>query len=491
MFKSGLRKIGAGLALLLLILIIILLVNMIRASSSGEFAPSSAAQNQNLPAVDRDAVAANLAKAISFKTISTQPENPDFAEFRAWLSTAYPLTHAAFEKQILGGGTLLFKWPGSNAAAAPVLLTGHYDVVPVSPDTKDQWKYDPFGSHIAENYIWGRGALDNKSAVIAIMEAAENMLKAGFQPRQTLYFSFGHDEEIGGRAGAASVVQYFKDNDIELAWSLDEGSYAFVGMFPGIAGPVASINVAEKGFLTLKITAKGAGGHSSMPPAQTAVGLLAKAVTKIEENPLPGKIDGLTKDMFDGLAPHFEPAQRLMFANQWLFGDFLEGELSRSPATNAMLRTTTAPTMLSGSPKENILPTTATAMVNFRIHPRDTVEYVQNHVSDLVSTENITVEQAGMWSNEPSKISSHESTGYQLIAQSFVDIYGKIIIVPGLTVAGTDSSHYAKVAKDAYRINPFLISQDDLNRFHGLNERISIENMEKGVAYFQTIIGKL
>ena len=181
----------------------------------------------------------------------------------------------------------------------------------------------------------------------------------------------------------------------------------------------------------------------------------------------------------------------MFFANRWLFGPLLESELSKIPSTNAMLRTTTAPTMLSGSIKQNVLPTEAVATVNFRIHPRDNVAGVLKYVRDLVASDNVDVEILDGRGTAASPVSSHRSEGYGVIAQSLRDAFGTIIVLPGLTIAGTDSKHYGKVADDAYRINPFLVGLDDTARFHGIDERISVKNMERGVTAFMLLIERL
>jgi len=262
-------------------------------------------------------------------------------------------------------------------------------------------------------------------------------------------------------------------------------------IFPGLSQPVASINVAEKGFVSLLVTATGQGGHSSMPPRETAVGTLARAITKIEDNPLPGGLSGVSESMFNELAPHLGFGQRMLFANRWLFGSLLESELSKTPSTNAMVRTTTAPTMLSGSIKENVLPTEAVATINFRIHPRDNGKAILKYIQDLVADENIKVTILNDRTSPASSVSSHQSEGYQAIEKSLRHAFGPIVVLPGLTIAGTDRKHYSKVADDAYRINPFIVRPDDTVRFHGIDERISVKNMEQGVLAFTLLIEQL
>ena len=436
--------------------------------------------------VDAQAIGARLSQAVQFATISQQPPVPTdpvpFERFIAWLAKTYPAVHDKLSRELIGGHTLLYKWNGKDPAGRPALLTAHYDVVPVIPGTEKDWKHPPFGGVIADGYVWGRGALDDKSAVIAMMEAVTYLLAEGFQPPQTIYLSFGHDEELGGDRGAAAVAAHLKAQKVRLAWSLDEGSFVLDGIVPGVPRPVASINVAEKGYLTVDLTARAAGGHSSMPPRETAVGILAQAIVKLQQAPLPGGLDGITGDSFAALARYMPFDKRLLFANPWLFGPLIESALAKSPVTNAAMRTTTAPTMLSGSVKENVLPIEATATVNFRLHPRDAPDAVVAHVKKAIADErvSITVRRA----DPASPVASIDSAAYHAIARAVRRVYGDVGVVPGLTIAGTDSKHYQTVSDNAYRFNPMIITSQDLAGFHGTNERISIENLVRAARFY-------
>jgi len=260
-------------------------------------------------------------------------------------------------------------------------------------------------------------------------------------------------------------------------------------MIPGLTKDVASINVAEKGYITLEIIASAAGGHSSLPPRETAVGRLARAIAKLQEAPYPGGLTGVSKDFFNGLGPHMDRQQRMVFANQWLFRPVLERILSGSAPTDAMLRTTIAPTMLAGSHTENVLPQRAVATVNFRIHPRDTIEGTIDHVGALLDDPMIEVKPRNA-GNPPSPVSSSSSAGYRLLAQSFQQVFEGSIAVPGMTIAGTDTKHYSKIATDSYRINPFIFTADELPLIHGANERISIENLARGAQFYHLLLRK-
>ena len=297
--------------------------------------------------------------------------------------------------------------------------------------------------------FWGRGTLDDKGAIIAMMHAVEKLAEKGFTPKRTIYFSFGHDEEIGGRRGAGAVVQHLSDAGVQLEWTLDEGSMVLRDVVPGLNSDMASINVAEKGYLTLDITTKSVGGHASLPPRDTAVSDLAHALATLQENPVDGGLTGVSKDFFNAIGPNFALGQRIVFANQWLFKPLLENILSKSSSTDAMLRTSMAPTMLTGSQTENVLAQEATATINFRLHPRDTVQDVIQHVKDNVGDIDVDVTVRGEAGREASSVSSKDSVGFSLLATTFKQVFGEVIIVPGLTIAATDTKHYSKISDDS------------------------------------------
>lgn len=439
---------------------------------------------------DRDTIAQHMSQAIQFKTVSKQrpsrAEPEPFNNFIAWLQLTYPDVHRSMKRELISDHTILLRWAGSDQAAKPVLLTGHYDVVPVIPGTESLWKEPPYSGNISDGYVWGRGALDDKGAVIAMMEAATLLVKQGFQPKQTVYFSFGHDEEVSGRDGAGAVAAHLKAQNIQLDWSLDEGSFVISGLIPGVDKPVASINLAEKGYTTLQLIAKAAGGHSSVPPSKTAVGDLAEAIVKLQESPLPGGLDGLSGDMYDVLGRHMSFGARMGFANQWLLGGMVESTIAKIPAGNAMMRTTIAPTMLSASIKENVLPIRAVATVNFRLHPRDTVQSVTDHVRRAIDNDAIEIKVVS--GNEASSVADISSASYAAIVDTTRQIFGDVIVTPGITVAATDSRHYSTVSDNAYRFNPMEVGPEDMAAFHGTNERISIDNLVRATDFYAQLL---
>ncbi len=480
--KRFIQVLGGGLLLLIAVIVG-------RAVILTPSAPSPGPTTER--PVDAGGIASRTSQSIRFKTISKQaPQTLDpgpFEAFIKWTTLTYPEVHQKLEWERVGTYSLLYTWKGSNPSLAPILLTGHYDVVPVIPGSEADWAYPPFEGAIADGYVWGRGALDNKSAVVTIYEAATLLLTEGFKPKRTIYFAFDHDEEIGGQEGAGAITELLRSRGVELEWSLDEGSFLIQGLMPGIAAPIASINVAEKGYLTLDVVAKGQGGHSSMPPPHTAVGKLAAVIVKIEDNPMPGGIEGLMAEGLDGIAPHAQFGFRIILANRWLFDPLLEIALSSTGAGNAMLRTTIAATMLSGSVKENVLPIEAVATINFRLHPRDTVDDVIAHLQDVIQDKAIEIRPRGEGS-AASKVSSSQSAGFRDIAAAVQDVVGSAVIMPGITVGGTDSRHFSRIAKDAYRFNPMIVTGDDLAGFHGTNERISIDNLVRATRIYVRVI---
>lgn len=478
-FKIVLTGVSAAFVLL----VAVLLINTVRYTP-----PAQASVVKQLPIAPLEMAAVKLSQAVAFQTVSSRVDSESFDDFLSWLPTAFPGVHRVMSRRLLNERTPLYVWTGSDSSLKSVLFGAHYDVVPVQQETLGQWTHQPFTGAITKDYVWGRGALDNKGSLVALLEAAERLVASGFAPKRTLYFSLGHDEELGGENGAGAVAALLEQEGVELAWVLDEGSFVLDGIIKGLERPVASINVAEKGFMSLKLVVSAAGGHSSMPPKETAVGTLAVAIDRLQKAPVPGGLTGVSEDFFDQLGRHFGFGRRVLFANRWLFSPLLETFLSSAATTNAVIRTTTAPTMLTGSPAHNVLPTQATATINFRLHPRDTVESVVAYVRRTVADERVEVRMPTSDLNEASSVSSHSADGYTAIAHGVHAVYGDVITVPGLTIAATDSRHYSQIAQDAYRFSPFVINDSDLSRFHGIDERLSLNNLQSGITFYMALM---
>lgn len=431
----------------------------------------------------------NLAAAIRLETISHE----DPAEFRAepflalhrLLEASYPRTHAKLEREVVADYSLLYTWRGSDAALAPILLTAHLDVVPVTSEALPDWDHPPFAGEIADGFVWGRGALDDKGSLIAIFEAVEQLVAAGFAPQRTIYLAFGHDEEVGGDHGAAALTELLRKRGVRLWMSLDEG-LAVVSGTAGITGSAALVGIAEKGFLTLDLTAREPGGHSSTPPRQSAIGRIARVVQRLEANPLPARIDGVSAEMFDALAPLLPVERRLALQNRSWLGPVLEWFLAQDPATNALIRTTTAVTIVRGGVKENVLPQSATVTVNFRLLPGDTVNGVVAQVREIIGDD--AIEIAKRTADEASAVSSPDGAQFEAIRSALHELDPGLPIAPALVLGGTDTKWYGQISDASFRFVPFHFDASDLRRPHGTDERISVQNIGWGVRFYGALI---
>ena len=452
-----------------------------------------AAQSEAIAAInidwDEQKAAQRLAKSITFKTISSGDGSVDDAAFEAmhaYLKQTYPLVFSQLSLTKPLSQTLLFKWHGKDPSQAPIMLIGHQDVVPVIPGTEDEWHQPPFGGVIANGYIWGRGALDDKVGVIGILEAAERLLSEGWQPPRDIYLGFGHDEEVGGK-GAVAMANWLKERDIQLAFLLDEGGVIANGMLPGVNKSVALIGPAEKGYLSLVVTAKSEGGHSSMPPKQTASGILAEAIIKLEEERFPANLDSVTS-LIKGLGAEQPYLQRFMFANSWLFASLLEYGLSSDQRMNPNIRTTTAVTMLSGSIKDNVLPIEAKAVVNFRILPGETIETVLAEVKRKVAHEAINVSIYDAFGSNPSKVAPVTSSGYKTLSKVIRQVRPDVIVAPKLVTGATDARHFEGVSDASFRFSGMDIDPEQASGLHGTNERLGVESFGNAIKVYYLLL---
>ncbi|MGE0597137.1 MAG: M20/M25/M40 family metallo-hydrolase [Hyphomonadaceae bacterium] len=436
---------------------------------------------------DASAATMRLGEALRFRTVSLVAETDDraqFEQFHAWMAARYPAFHAVAQRETVGELSLLYTWAGSDPAQPPLLLLAHQDVVPVPEDTRAAWRVDPFGGVVQDGAIWGRGAIDDKGSLVAILEAAEVLAASGRQPVRTILLAFGHDEEIGGENGAVQMASLLAQRGVRAWFALDEGSAA-IARHPLTGAPAAIIGISEKGAGTLRVTAVGQPGHSSMPPRETAVSRLAQAISRIHDMPIEHRLEGgPALDMMRALAPELSLANRTALANEWLFSPLLAEQLSDNPTAQALLGTTIAPTMVEGGVRANVLPGEAHASINLRIHPRDNAADLLRRARQAVADlEGVTVAWEG-GAVEASAVSSADSSSYALIAALSRALLPDAAAAPGLVLAGTDARHYGDVAENVYRFQPILLTAEDLEGLHGVNERISLENYERLIRFY-------
>ena len=419
-----------------------------------------------------------LSKVVQMKTVSHQdPSNMDaapFHDFEAAVRDFYPRTFSELEVTMISEHSFLLKWQGSDQNLKPVLVDAHYDVVPVEPGTEDDWNFEPYSGAVENGYVLGRGTIDMKSPAMATFEAIEKLLIAGHQPTRTLYYSLGHDEELGGRNGAAKIAEHLKEQGVTFEYMLGEGGIA-LDSHPLLPGrQVVMVNLAQKGFVTLTLSTTGEGGHSSSPTEDNSLVRLAEAVSKLHRQPFDPKLVSPVSDMLESIGNMRGGVMGFALKNQWLTSPFLIDQLSSDRLTRSMVITTTAVTMFNAGVKENVIPQRAEAKVNFRLLPGDTKETLIADVKAIIDDPEVTVEAASDWNVIP-QVADMNALGYELIKESVAEILPDAAVIPGLLIATTDTKHYEDLAENVYHFQPMFIAMEDASGIHGTNERVRVD----------------
>ena len=437
--------------------------------------------------VDDEKIIKHFIEKIQFKTISYDDssliDQQAFHDFKAHLRSAYPKINEVATYQKIGTG-VLFHIKGKSSDK-PIVLMSHFDVVPVSKN----WTVDPFGGSTDDTYVYGRGTLDTKLTINAVMESVEYMLSKQKVLNQDVYISFGGDEEIGGKAQRA-IVDYFKTHHIRPYLVLDEGGAIVSHMFPGVKEKVAAIGIAEKGFLNLEFKAESKGGHASMPPKETPVTLLASAVKKLNESKqFKMHMTEPVKAMFDHITPYSSNFFiRMIFSNMWLFNPIIKliAKLSGGQL-NAMFKTTLAFTVSEGSKAYNVLPNEAKIGVNIRLRPDESSDVIMARIKKIIANDDITV--TPLLVSEPSPLSFMDE-GYMMLEKAVTDTWQHTIVSPYLMVATTDSRYYHDICDRVYKFSPMDVSKDDLSRMHADDERMSKENVINSVKFYIRLLNQ-
>ena len=473
------------LAIFLTLLLIVLVVNTFRLTPHQLTDVPPAA-----PITIPDSAIQRLAGAIRIPTVSytdyTLTDTTQFDRFLAYCQTAFPLVHQRLKRETFNQYGLLFEWRGRNANLKPILLMGHYDVVPVIQGTQKMWKRPPFGGIIEGEYLYGRGTLDDKMSVMALLESVEYLLQTNFQPDRTLLLAFGPDEETSGQ-GAQTIAAALKKQNRSLEYILDEGGVIRTEGVAGLNKPVALIGISEKGYLSLEISAIGKGGHSSMPPAQTSIGMVSEAVSRLERNPFPARLDGGIARLLDYLASEVPFGQRMVLANRWIFSPLIKQMIAQTNSGNASIRTTTAPTIFRAGAKDNVLPIDATATVNFRLLPGDTVEGVIERVKEVIANDSLSITVLGK-GNNPAAVSDPESPSFLTIHRTIRSIFPDVAVAPYVMLGATDAKFYSAVSPAIYRFSPIPLNEAETQSIHGTNERIRLKDYQTMIRFYVALI---
>ena len=435
--------------------------------------------------------ATNLSEAVHFQTISSANgevgnHKADFIGFMKFLDQKFPLVSKELNKEIVDSFSLLFSWKGQNPKLEPILLIAHMDVVPIDTGTARLWTESPFSGIIKDGYIWGRGSMDDKVSVLGILEAVEALLKKGYKPQRGIYIAFGHDEECSGD-GAAAMSTILKSRGLHFQYILDEGGGIVEDVIPYVRQPIALIGVAEKGYLTLQLDVKSGGGHSSMPLDEGVVGILGKAIYRLQDRPFPTRLTLPVRQMFRELGKYMPGINGFIAMHPGFFSGILEKQLSAYPITNSLIQTTIAPTMMSSGIKENMMPTSARMTVNFRILPGETVQSVITRVKWIIHDKRISVSiTEDAWN--PSKLTPTRSKSYKVLRHSIEEVFPKTGLAPTLNVSISDSRNYSKLSNNILHFVPVVMKQGDSDRIHGVNERLSVSNYKDCIIFYYHFI---
>jgi carboxypeptidase PM20D1 len=424
------------------------------------------------------------------------------SSFQDFLLTAYPAFHRVAERLTLSPYSVIYRWPGktgSRNAYKPVLLLAHYDVVPADPEF---WTSDPFGAEIQEDYIYGRGTLDTKNTLICAMEAAELLVSQGFTPDRDIWFAFGGDEERSGAFGAKKSAEWFHNQGISFSWALDEGSIVALGQIPGVQQPLALIGVEEKGFLDIELVVQQAPGHASRPPENQAVAILAEALVRLSQKPFPYRLIPSVERFFTDLAPLAgktsvrKRLQSFVLGHPRQLGPLFFTLAGTSPATRALFRTTLAMTQLFGAKADNILPAEARAILNLRLLPGDTIDSALEYVRTIIGMDEVLVRPSPYRSANNPVLADRETAdgqgpGWPQLTQALTSTFPDAVPLPFLVTATTDSRHYAKLCEAIYRFGPMELPPEEVARIHGHDERISLDNLYRGIDFYKQLIEQL
>ncbi len=480
MLKKLLKLVGV----LFLALIVVLVVNTFRGNRvlpkyTVEGTPAS-----------NDTAALHLSQAIQIKTISFGDtlaiDTAEFIKFRSFLETSYPNVHTKLVRQSFNQFSYVYKWTGKDTSIQPYVLMAHMDVVPVETVAESKWTVPSFSGTIKNDTIWGRGAVDDKVSVIAILESVEQLLKQNYTPNRTIYLCFGHDEEISGKRGAKVISNWLKEQNVKPALVLDEGGQIDTKHFKQLNRPFAVIGTSEKGYANFDLSVEIPGGHSSMPAAETAIDVLNKAILNIRAHSMEPAITPTMQELLNRTKTAESFGKRLVLSNLWLFKGLMISQLEKTKETNAMVHTTLVPTILHSGIKDNVIPTVAKATFNSRILPGQTSDDVLNFVIKAVNDDRVVIKKQTISLMEPSPITSYDNPEFKKLEQIIYKTVPDVIVSPFLMIGATDSRYYRSFSDAVLNFS----AVQDVKGFHGIDERIGKTDLNRMIFFYNQLITK-
>lgn len=435
-----------------------------------------------------------LAALIRIHSVSAKDQTDEdeaaFQSITEALPTLFPHLHQVATRELIGDRGILYHWRGTDPTLAPALCMAHFDVVP--PGDPASWDFDPFSGELVDGRIRGRGALDDRAMLTAILEAADQVAATGDRPHRDVYLALGGDEEHSGARGAGRIAATLKERGVGLSFVLDEGGAVATDQLSAFTDrPVALIGTAEKGYLTLTLHATGTGGHASTPARTSAVGAIARAVAEIERYRFPVRLGATAKGMFKALGTASGGIKGALLSFPNLTRPLLVKALQAAAETNALLRTTAAPTMISGGTQANVIPTSASAVVNLRVIPGETLEQVTERVRGLVVRFGVTVEPKRGTMREPVGDSPTTGPQWELLTRLCEQTWPGVVTSPHLMTGTTDSSWYRGLTRHVYRFIPMEVDTATMRSVHGPNESIEVSSWEKMVSFMERLYRSL
>lgn len=427
-----------------------------------------------------------LAEMIRCETVSTPNETDitKYLEFHKKLAELFPLVHQKLEKTEIDGN-LLFYWKGKSSEK-PVVLMSHQDVVPA----EGEWKHEPFSGDVADGKVWGRGASDTKCSLMAFMQAIEELLAEDYTPAQDIYICSSRTEEWGGD-GAPKLVAELRSRGVKPFMVCDEGGGIIGEPVGGIKGNYAMVGVFEKGKANIRFAAHSNGGHASAPPKNSPIARLAAFVNEVETSkPFRRKFLPEVKAMFGKLSRYAPFGLRLVMGNLWLFAPVMKAVMPMiSSQAGAMLQTTCAFTMQSGSDADNVLPQEATVWANMRFIPHQGEKQSMKIINKLAKKHGLEVTVKD--SNDYTPPVDINGEAFRLVEEVIAETFPGLASSPYVMTGATDCHFFQEICDNCIRFAPVIYGPEQMKGMHGLNENIETNCLPGAVDYYRNIIRRM